>query len=1008
MMLTVNKIIVNKIIEKARKIDENKCSYSNHTNIDYTYLKEWRNVRTLLTDKYFEIMLKETGFTKEEFAYSLQPNDNLMGHEEDVWFDDFIGILNEFDYGDINYQAGVQVPILPFNMHLLNHLQQEVNQLIEVEVDQGVIKAFLEAHAIEMFNVMGKIIALKLEEYKQSNSFISEDGEMRFQEFLKATFYSKESYLKIYEEYPVAARVATIRTMYLKNNFTDILKRVEKDSLEIQQFLELDKLKLTEINLSTGDSHEQGKSVSILSFGDKKIVYKPKNIEISMAFEKFIDWYTRNSELLPIKVPKGIYRTNYAFNEFVIPHYCNNEKEVENFYLRYGYLNALCYLLSMNDLHLENIIADGEHPVIVDIETIFQTSPSLENQSIYTDLMKHLEVDSVSNSCLLPRQISMGLGEEIELSALKGKEVKLSQKYLSPTEVNTDQFHYEKMEGGYFGGGNNIPRFDETEEVNFQKYSLKILQGFNDFMQFVLENKAQCLEELNVFQGHKIRALLKGTERYASMIRFSNHPNYNREMNSRERLMMNIWAYPYLDKRIIKSEVRDLLFNDIPIFYSITDSKDLIDSEHNIYPNYHEQSGFEISKNRIASLTEKEIKRQRSILLSSLGITDFYLNQEVGERDLHYPVQKIDYIKQAQLIADRLIDEAFENNKECSFVNIDCNDKKQWKMIACDESLYGGLSGICILFLELYIKTNKELYLTYYQKLIHTAVEQAKRYGFQSAFTGWLSPIFPICLEYKLLGTVTEKSFLELTLEKLESLETDEIEKITGTDYISGISGILRLISVIRSTFGIESLSEDIVKKFVNELNQRISLGEDQSIGKIGIAHGISGLALGLASQERIDSEYISSLLSKEFELEMPAKNKQKWCWGLPGMIQARLELIKICPKIVDKKQLEVLIEQFDKSLVTMKRDDTLCHGSGSVITTLRMLYDYTQERKWIESIELWIANMNIHALFEDYSVSKILDTEAKGMFDGISGVGWLYLYASGYVNNVLLLESKL
>jgi type 2 lantibiotic biosynthesis protein LanM len=998
---------MNKIIEKARKIDENRISYSDQSNIDYSYLEKWRSVRTLLNDKYFEIMLNETNFTKEEFAYSLQPIDNSDGHEEDVWFDDFINILNEFDYSEINYQAGVQVPILPFNRYLLSHLQEVTHQLSEVVVDQEVIKAFLEAHCLEMFNVMGKIIALRLEEFKQTNSFVSEDKEIRFQEFLRATFYSKESYLKIYEEYPVAARVATIRTMYLKKNFADILQRIEKDCIEIRQFLELDNLNLTEINLSTGDSHEQGKSVSILSFGDKKLVYKPKNLEISIAFEKFIDWYTSNSDLLAIKIPKGIYREHYAFNEFIIPNYCNSELEVENFYLRYGYLNALCYLLSMNDLHLENIIADGEHPVIVDIETIFQIIPNLENKTIYSELIKYLEVDSVSNSCLLPKQINMGIGEKIELSALNGKEVKLSQKYLSPAEVNTDKFHYEKVEGGVFAGGNNIPKFDETVEIDFQKYSLKILEGFNEFMEFIMENKAECLEKLNIFKGHKIRSLLKGTERYASMIRYANHPNYNREMNSRERLMMNIWAYPYQDKRIIKSEVRDLLYNDIPIFYSMTDSKDIMDSQQNIYPNFYQQSGFEISKNRIADLTEKEIIRQRSILLSSLGITDHYLNQENTERTLNYPIHKIDCIKQAKLIADELIDEAFENNEECSFVSVDCNEKKQWKMIPTNESLYGGLSGISIFFLELYAKTKEERYLAYYRKLIHTAVVQAKNHRIQSAFTGWLSPLYPIVLEYRLLGSVSEKSFLELTLEKIEGLETADIEKIEGTDYLSGIAGILRLISVIRSTFGLESLSENKIQKFMNVLNQRINLGKDKSIKNIGIAHGVSGLALSLATQKTVDSEYIRSLLSKEVELDIPTANTKKWCWGLPGMIQARLELIKICPTNVDTTQLESLIEQFEKSLTTMRNDDTLCHGSGSVISTLKMLYDYTHDEKWIELIQLWISNLNMNALFEGYKVPKILETTGKGIFDGISGVGWIYLYTSGSVSNLLLLESE-
>ncbi len=67
--------------------------------------------------------------------------------------------------------------------------------------------------------------------------------------------------------------------------------------------------------------------INISEFIDKKLVYKHKNLKIS--------------------------------------------KEEENVYTRYEYLIALCYLLNLNDLHLENIIAYGEHPVISDIETAF-------------------------------------------------------------------------------------------------------------------------------------------------------------------------------------------------------------------------------------------------------------------------------------------------------------------------------------------------------------------------------------------------------------------------------------------------------------------------------------------------------------------------------------------------------------------------------------------------------------------------------------------------------------
>jgi len=997
---------LNVIIEKARTIEEKKNGYSEGQEIDYSHLKEWRNIRTLLNDRYFEEMLRGMNLSKEEFAYSLQPVSDLIASEEDCWFSEFTEIMDTFDYEKIDYRVGVHLPTLPFNKYLVREIKKVVNQLITVKVSEEVTDSFVEAHLIEMFNVMGKITAIKLEEYKQTHNFVSEDEEIRFQEFLKSTLSSKDCFLKLFEEYPVAARVATVRTMYLKKNFTKILQNIENDHLEIENFLKVDFLRLTGITLSNGDSHEQGNSVSILEFADKKLVYKPKNLKISESFEKFINWYVSSSELLPIKIPMGIYKEDYTYNEFISPQFCQREEEVENFYIRYGYLIALCYLLNLNDLHLENIIAHGEYPVIVDIETVFQISPEMENQTIYVDLLRYLEVDSVSNSFLLPKQVNVGMDDKIDLSALNGKEVKLSQTFLSPTELNTDKFHYEKVPG-YFAGGNNIPKLNEIDEIEVKKYNMRILEGFDDFIRFIMKDKVECLEILKIFSGQKVRSLIKGTEKYASMIRYANHPNYNGEMKYRERLMMNIWAYPYLDKRIIKSEVRDLLFNDIPIFYSYTNSRDLNDSRGNIYKNYHKLSGFELSVNRINGLTEKEIVRQRTILLSELGISDFQLNQEVTKRDINFAAQKFDYLKQAKKIANILIDDAFIKDGKCSFISIDCDEKKHWKIVPSNESFYNGLSGISVFFLELYMKTREKIYFDYYQMLIHTAIEQTKNTGFQSAFTGWLSPIYPLILEYKYLNTISDEKFIKFTIKKLESMKLEDITKIEGTDYISGIAGIVRLLSIIQFNFEKIYISENTIEKFYKVLVDRIDSGKEKSMENIGIAHGISGIMLGLASLGIADPEFIKLSFLKEFKMIIPQKNIYKWCWGLSGMIQSRLELLKLIPLAVDNEQLEKLIEKFYKSLSSMRNEDSLCHGNGSIITTLKMIYEYTNEGKWISILQLWISNMNMHALFEGYEIPKIVDINAKGVFDGISGVGWLYLYASDPISNLLLLETK-
>jgi len=997
---------LNKLIEKARTIEEKRKEYSKKSVIDYSYFKEWRNVRTLLNDKYLEIMLKEMNLSKEEFSYLLQPINMTVEIDEDNWYNNFKKIIDSFDYEKIDYKVGVNLATLPFSKYLNREIKKVINQLNEVKVSKEVVDSFVEAHVVEMFNIIGRIIALKLEEYKQTHSFISKNNKKRFEEFLKSTFFSKESFLKFFEEYPVAARVATVRTMYLKKNFCDILQNIENDHKEIKNFLMIDSLNLTKIKLSNGDSHQQGNSVSILEFHDKKLVYKPKNLKICKSFEKFIDWYTNSSELLPISIPKGIYKDEYTYNEFIIPKFCKNEKEVENFYIRYGYLIALCYLLNLNDLHLENVIAHGEYPVIIDIETCFQASVEMQNNSIYVDLLRYLEVDSVSNSFLLPKQISIGSDDNIDLSALNGKEVKLSKTFLAPQEVNTDKFHYENVPG-YFAGADNIPKLSDNEEVEVKKYRLKILEGFDDFISFIMANKNECIDILEVFRGQKIRLLTKGTEKYASMIRYASHPNYNREMKYRERLMMNLWAYPYLDKRIIKSEVNDLLFNDIPIFYSYTDSKNLIDSKGFLYKDFHKLSGFELSVNKIKGLSEKEIRMQRSIILNELGLSDSYLNQKVTKRKLNFDIQKFDYLKQAKKIANKLINDAFKKYNKCSFINLDCNEKNKWKYIPSDESLYSGLSGISVLFLELYIRTEEKIYFKYYQMLIHTAIEQAKNTGFESAFTGWLSPVYPLILEYKYLNTISDNEFLKFTIKKLESLKIDDIKKASKADYISGISGIVRLLSLIQMTFGDNYISKDVIKIFSKTLLDKIENGKEKAMENVGIAHGISGVMLGLGSSGIVSPEFIKTYLLKEFQMKIPKKDTYKWCWGLSGMIQARLQLLKINNLSVDKKQLEELIENFEKSISLILDEDSLCHGNGSIITTLKMIYDYTNQEKWKSLLQLWMSNLTMNSLFDCYKISKIGDMQTKGIFDGISGIGWLYLYASSPISNLLLLETK-
>ncbi|SHH08772.1 type 2 lantibiotic biosynthesis protein LanM [Butyrivibrio fibrisolvens DSM 3071] len=992
---------MNVIIDNARTIQEKSKYYTAEKQVDYAELAEWRKAKTLLSDKYFSEMLSLCNMTKEQFAYSVQNlDDEYM--EGDEWYNLFCSILEEFDYENIDYKAGVNHVTLPFCKYFSQKVKSVVSELTKLTVAENVIEAFITSHAIEMFNVVGKLVAVKLATFKDAYSFASENQNEQFEEFLEKSFYSKEKFYEFYAEYPVAARVATIRTNFFVKNYSELLKRIDKDYEEICRFLNKKDLSLTDIKLSSGDSHGGGNSVSVLIFDGKKLVYKPKNLDISLAFEEFTRWCSEKSGLLDVIIPKGIYRKDYCYNEFIESAYCTSEEQIERFYTRFGYLIAICYLLNINDLHLENVIACGEYPIIIDLETLFQAETQVEGDSVFWDLFNYLETKSVANSFLLPRQAHIGLSDTVDLSALNGRETEVETKILVPKNVNTSDFHYEK-EASKFLGGKNIPQIGEKSEADVKRYNFYIYEGFTEFIEFVFCNKAECIEKISIFKGNKIRFLAKSTEKYASMIRYANHPNYNRKMKYRERLMMNVWAYPYRDKRIVKSEIGDMLFNDIPIFFSYVDSRDLIDSQGNIYKDYHNKSGYDLAVEKISSLTEEEILRQQGILLLALDIPNPYLNMKVARRCLLKNTRKVDCFRQAEKIIHQLSSEQYIRKDRCSFINLDCDSEKKWKLIPMDASLYGGLSGVAILFLQMYICTGDGLYLGKYKETINTAIEQTKNTMFESAFTGWLSPIYPMILEKRYLGTIENEDFIRFSSEKLRGLSDEDITGIKGNDYISGLAGILRLFVLMEEVLGDEYVDRTLIDKFGRELLKRIK--NPDVFNKAGIAHGISGIVYGLFSSKVISNELAKKMLKKEMQISVKNKDNYKWCWGLSGMIQARLALRKIEEKCVDDSEIAGLIEKFEKLLDKTVSNDTLCHGNGSVITTMKMIYEYSGESKWLKKMEEWLSDIYSKSLYEGYDLPHIAGITSKGLFDGYVGIAWMYMYLAKHIDNVLLLE---
>lgn len=69
--------------------------------------------------------------------------------------------------------------------------------------------------------------------------------------------------------------------------------------------------------------------------------------------------------------PKVLNKGSYGYAKFIHHHSCSNEKEIEHFYGRLGAQLAVLYCLNAVDFHHENIIAAGDQPVLIDLESLF-------------------------------------------------------------------------------------------------------------------------------------------------------------------------------------------------------------------------------------------------------------------------------------------------------------------------------------------------------------------------------------------------------------------------------------------------------------------------------------------------------------------------------------------------------------------------------------------------------------------------------------------------------------
>lgn len=427
----------------------------------------------------------------------------------------------------------------------------------------------------------------------------------------------RENVYKILKEFPELARLLFMEIQCNYELADEILEHLETDySQIIKTFCHgRDFGDIREVSFM-GDAHNRGKKTARVEMDNGVTVYyKPHCLQNSQRYQEIYAYLCKKAGISCIE-QRYLIRDTYGWEKHIEWQCCHTEEEVRRYFFRMGIHLMLGYTLGVTDLHGENVMAHGEHPVIIDLETcpgyIIQTEESSVRRKTETLLAK-----SVLHTGILP-VLTWGAGKEaVILSAVNTGKIVTPFRVPAVKKAETSEMYIDYQPVEFEIKENTLKINDKI--VNAYEYAGNLEQGFRFAYEKVLTDKA-ITEMLEAFYDTGARVILRHTQQY-SMYRFlSWHPDYVGERKRRAQLLqvMHREGETETQKKIHDYEIQDLLENDIPCFHTEGRERCIYTGDGKSVKDYFPVSPYESWKIHIKHLGKKDCQYQCDLIWLSM------------------------------------------------------------------------------------------------------------------------------------------------------------------------------------------------------------------------------------------------------------------------------------------------------------------------------------------------------------------------------------------------------
>lgn len=856
--------------------------------------------------------------------------------------------------------------------------------------------------------------------------------------------------IAFFQKYAVLGRLIATTIDFWVEATAEFFQRLQADKAKIEivlNFTESYLGKITGISGSVSDFHNRGRSVLILTFASgQKLVYKPKNLGLEVIYNQLLNWCNQHAPL-PFKVIRLLDRYTYGWVlDYVEQQPCEDEAAAQRFYQRAGMLLCLLYVLGGNDCHYENLIASGEHPVLVDAETLLhpQANPiegSVQSIEEMTEIEQQFQ-DSVLRTGLLPRwDFSPDKRVAYDVSAMGSVNPQQSPWRVPRWKaVNTDEMHlvYEEVKLAVQA---NVPMLHGVALCP-NDYLEEIVAGFRQMYRFLSDRRAALLADhdfLSSLPAQQIRFIFRPTNFYHVLLEKTLNPEFLRYGVERS-IELDIICQTCLTSgqkpqawAILRSELQALEQLDIPYFGTSCSSDALTIGLKQPIEKYFKEPSYNHFLRRLQNLNETDLASQIGIIQgsfyarvvqtpgaevskpSSLKTTDFSQTAPLTSSQL---LQKAEAI--AQEIEARSLRDTAGNVNWIGFGYVPNAERFQFQPLGF--SLYDGSCGVALFLAAVAQVTGS----THWGNLAVDALQSlrtvlqtsdklfaqkfARRIGIGGG-TGIGSIIYSLVKISQFLSNTAllEDAQLAAKLVIPELIAADQQLDVIG----GAVGAILGLLSLYQQTGEARVLDQAI------QCGQHLLAHRDsdlewpkawKTVAKqplTGFSHGAAGIAYALlrlyavtkdpaylqAAEEGI--AYERSVFSTAAANWPDLRQHQPgfmvtWCHGAPGIALARLGSLSI-------HQTDEIYEDVEVGLQTTQKYglqgvDHLCCGNFGRIEVLLVAAQKLSRPQLLETAQqkaAWAVaqadKISAYQLFNNLPNSLY----NPGFFQGTAGIGY-------------------